>query len=431
MEKRTYDVVDETVYVETLPNGMQVFLMPKPEMSKTFGIFMTNYGSIDRKFMPAGKGEAEEVPDGVAHFLEHKLFEKEDRDVFQDFLNLGASPNAYTSFTKTAYLFSATDNEEANVGTLLDFVQDPYFSDTTVEKEKGIIEQEIKMYDDQSDWQAFMGAIKNMYAHHPVKIDIAGTVPSITDITKEDLYTCYNTFYNPANMVLFVIGNFEAEAMMQTVRENQASKTFPDNPLPDHMYPEEPKEVAVKERTIHMPVTMPKVTIGIKETNGTISKDEFLMRDTMQTMLLDYLFDNGGPFYEELYEAGLIDDSFSFSTTVEEAFSFSLLSGNTNEPEKFAKELKALLLRTNSLKLDEETFLRMKKKQIGQQLRAMNSLEYIANQFVHYYFIGLDFFDVISYMEALTLEEVQKFLNEWIEDERLTVSIIRQEERAQ
>lgn len=431
MEKRTYDVIDETLYVETLSNGLQVFLMPKPEMSKTFGIFMTNYGSIDRKFIPAGKEAAEEVPDGVAHFLEHKLFEKEDRDVFQDFLNLGASPNAYTSFTKTAYLFSATANAEANVRTLIDFVQDPYFSDTTVEKEKGIIGQEIKMYDDQPDWQSFMGAIKNMYAHHPVRIDIAGTVSSIADITKDDLYTCYNTFYHPANMALFVIGNFEVEAMMQSIKENQAGKTFFDQPLPDHVYPEEPKQVAVKEETIHMPVTMPKVTVGIKETNGSISKEEFLKRDTIQTMLLDYLFDNGGPFYEELYDAGLIDDSFSVSTTVEESFSFSLLSSNTNEPEKLAAKLKELLLRTNTWELEEATFERLKKKRIGQQLRAMNSLEYIANQYVHYHFMGLDFFEVISYLEALTVEEVQQFLPSWIEDDRLTVSIIRQEEGEQ
>src|SRR5699024_2641133 len=150
---------------------------------KTYAIFMTNYGSIDRRFTPIGQEEAITVPDGIAHFLEHKLFEKEDRDVFQDFLEKGASPNAFTSFTKTAYLFSTTKKTVANVSTLLDFVQEPYFSDQSVEKEKGIIGQEIRMYDDQPDWQSFMGAIRNMFEEHPVRIDIAGTTDSIAPIT--------------------------------------------------------------------------------------------------------------------------------------------------------------------------------------------------------------------------------------------------------
>src|SRR5699024_3921007 len=223
------------------------------------------YGAIHRKFTPIGETEQIEVPDGIAHFLEHKLFEKEDRDVFTDFLSQGASPNAYTSFTKTAYLFSTTKKTIENVTTLLDFVQDPYFSHASVEKEKGIIGQEIKMYDDQPDWQAFMGAIKNMYPNHPVHIDIAGTVDSIADITKDHLYTCYHTFYHPSNMVLCVAVNFDENDMMQTIEENQSAKTFKETEPIQREYPEESTAVAVKENTIHMPVMIPKVTVGIKE----------------------------------------------------------------------------------------------------------------------------------------------------------------------
>lgn len=180
--------------------------MPKPELTKTYGVFMTNYGSIDQSFVPIGQTEAITVPDGIAHFLEHKLFEKEDRDVFTDFTKQAASPNAFTSFTETAYLFSATSNIEKNVLTLIDFVQDPYFSEQSVEKEKGIIAQEINMYDDQPDWRLFMGTNKALFHNHPVNIDIAGTVDSIYTITKDDLYTCYHTFYHPENMILFVTG---------------------------------------------------------------------------------------------------------------------------------------------------------------------------------------------------------------------------------
>src|SRR5699024_2434976 len=178
----------------------QIKQVTKKEIAKTYDLFSTNYGAIDQTFIPIGEESKVTVPEGVAHFLEHKLFEKEDRDVFADFGKQGASPNAYTSFTKTAYLFSATNNIEENVETLINFVQDPYFSEQSVEKEKGIIAQEIKMYDDQPDWQSFMGTIKSMFENHPVNIDIAGTVDSIYEITKDDLYTCYNTFYHPENM---------------------------------------------------------------------------------------------------------------------------------------------------------------------------------------------------------------------------------------
>src|SRR5690625_5161075 len=255
MNQIKYEGINEIVYSQKLENGLSVFLIPKQEMSKTFGLFSTNYGSMDRTFVPIGEEKEITVPDGIAHFLEHKLFEKEDRDVFADFGKQGASPNAYTSFTKTAYLFSATTNIDKNVETLLDFVQDPYFSEQSVEKEKGIIAQEIKMYDDQPDWQSFMGTVKAMFKHHPVKNDIAGTVDSIMPITKEDLYTCYNTFYHPENMTLCVIGAFDVEEMMEMIEENQRAKSFPTFTNVEKHFPEEPVDVKTKESTIQLPVS--------------------------------------------------------------------------------------------------------------------------------------------------------------------------------
>lgn len=217
MHKQTYVDIEETLYTKKLENGLTVLLLPKQEMSKTYGLFSTDYGSIDQTFVPINDDREITVPDGIAHFLEHKLFEKEDRDVFADFSKQGASPNAFTSFTKTAYLFSATNHIEKNVLTLLDFVQDPFFSEASVEKEKGIIAQEIKMYNDQPNWQSFMGTIQAMFKNHPVKIDIAGTVESIEKITKDDLYTCYRTFYHPENMTFFLTGNFNGEEMMSLI----------------------------------------------------------------------------------------------------------------------------------------------------------------------------------------------------------------------
>src|SRR5699024_3529461 len=271
MIKKHYDQINETIYTKTLKNGLPVTLLPKAEMSKTFAIFTTDYGSIDQSFVPLTGSEQVTVPDGIAHFLEHKLFEKEDRDVFMDFGKLGASANAYTSFTKTAYLFSATKHIEENVETLLDFVQEPYFSDDSVEKEKGIIEQEIKMYDDQVDWRAFMGTIEAMFDSHPVNIDIAGTVPSIYKITKEDLYLCYETFYHPSNMTLFIIGNFDPESLMELIEKNQNSKSFEQAKDIERFFPEEGEEVAKKSLEITMPVSIPKMTIGIKESVEELS----------------------------------------------------------------------------------------------------------------------------------------------------------------
>lgn len=201
-----FEQLQETLFHEKMANGLDVYVLPKQGFNKTYAVFTTKYGSIDNQFVPLNKEEMVHVPDGIAHFLEHKLFEKADGDVFQDFSKQGASANAFTSFTRTAYLFSSTSNVEKNLETLVDFVQDPYFTEKSVEKEKGIIGQEINMYDDNPDWRLFFGLIENMYKDHPVKIDIAGTVESISHITKDLLYECYETFYHPSNMLLFIVG---------------------------------------------------------------------------------------------------------------------------------------------------------------------------------------------------------------------------------
>lgn len=424
MEKIYYEHIDETLYKTTLPNGLSIFLLPKLQMKKSFGIFMTNYGSMHRTFTPLSEGEEITVPDGIAHFLEHKLFEKEDRDVFSDFMAYGASPNAYTSFSKTAYLFSTIENLNENVRILLDFVQEPYFSDESVEKEKGIIAQEIKMYDDQPGWRSFMGTIKNMYADVPINIDIAGTVESIQHITKEDLYTCYETFYHPSNMALFVVGNLEAQSLSELIIENQKNKQFEPSTKIKAPIPKEQPQVVTKKTTVTLPVSMPKVTIGIKESNEPLQGDELLRRELIQQMIIDYLFSQSGPFYETLYQEQLIDDSFEYSTTVEPYYNFSLISSNTDNPEQLELTLKQLLFSTKTLQIDESTFKMMQHKKIGELLREMNSLEQIASQFLHYHFANIDYFELIPFVQSITLQEVNDYLKCWIEEDRLTTFII-------
>lgn len=420
MAKKHYEQLKETVYSETLPNGLRVLLMPKPEMTQTFGIFTTDYGSIDQSFVPINEKDLITVPDGIAHFLEHKLFEKEDHDVFQFFTQRGASANAYTSFTKTAYLFTATSDIAENATTLLDFVQDPYFSNASVEKEKGIIAQEIQMYDDQPDWRAFFGVIDALYHHHPVQIDIAGTVESIQAISKEDLYTCYHTFYHPSNMIFTLTGNFDPDEMMELIRKNQAEKNFEKVETIKRDLPVEPTTVNKKNASIEMPVSISKCMIGIKEEQVKIT-DTFMAEELMADMLLDYFYSKSGEYYQELYDGDLIDAKFGFESHRQKNFAFSIIGGNTNKPDAFAEKIKQQLASWKTYQLTDEAFLRMKKKKIGEVLREMNSMSDVANQLTHYEMIGFDFFDLLPTLEKLTKDQVNQFLNHWIIEENIAV----------
>ncbi|MCP8616459.1 EF-P 5-aminopentanol modification-associated protein YfmH [Salirhabdus salicampi] len=415
---------DETLYRKTLDNGLEVFLLPRNEMEKTYGIFSTKYGSIDQSFSPIGEDEIVTVPDGIAHFLEHKLFEKEDGDVFQIFSKQGASANAYTSFTRTSYLFSSTKYVNENVNTLLNFVQNPYFSDETVEKEKGIIAQEIKMYDDQPDWRLFFGVIRSMFAEHPVRIDIAGTVESITNITKENLYTCYNTFYHPSNMVLFVTGPIQPEEMMALIEGNQAKKSFDPPEDIKRSYPDEPESVAEKEVIINMPVSTSKCLVGVKQKAAKLEKNEILYTKLVTDMVFDYFFSKSGEYYEQLDQKGLIEDQFDYEIYVESTFGFCAIGGDSRKPKELYEELKQMLLTISQSSIREEDFERMKKKKLGDLIRSLNSLESVANQFIQYHQIDINYFDVFDLLDKMTVEDFQKFLSDWITEDRISVCYV-------
>ncbi|MEE1132119.1 MAG: pitrilysin family protein [Caryophanon sp.] len=411
MEKITFEQLDETLYYEKLDNGLDVYILPKKGFSKTFVTFTTKYGSIDRTFVPIGEEEMITVPDGIAHFLEHKMFEKEDGDVFQKFSELGASANAFTSFTRTAYLFSGTNHIYDSTKTLLDFVQQPYFTEETVNKEKGIIGQEITMYDDQPDWRQYFGTIENMYHHHPVKIDIAGTIETIDGITAEHLYTCYNTFYHPSNMLLFVIGAVEPQEMMDFIRNDQANKEFAEpTPLNRH-FDEEPTTVAVKERTLHMDVQKPKVMLGLKAKTVDLQGADMLKHELAMNIGFELLFGRTSPFYTRVYEADLIDESFGQDFSLEEGFGFGLIGSDTSEPARLIEEIQQeLTAAETTLPFTAEDVERMKRKKIGFYLRAMNSIEFIANSFTRYKFNDMNLFDAVPTLEQLTFEDIQEAL---------------------
>ena len=408
MEKQVFRNVEETLYYEQLANGLDVYLLPKVGFNKSFATFTTKYGSIDNEFIPLGQSEMTHVPDGIAHFLEHKLFEKEGYDVFEKFSQHSASSNAFTSFTRTCYLFSCTSDLTENLTTLIDFVQSPYFTEATVEKEKGIIAQEIKMYDDNPDFKAYYGIINNLFHNHPVKIDIAGTVDSIQPITAELLYQCYETFYHPSNMLMFVVGDFDPEAVMTLIRDNQNQKDYQkEDPIVRH-YPDEPETVVTSERTEYMEIKTPKVLVGIKETQQDLSGSRLLKYELAIDIVYDLLFGSSSAYYEEMLEKGYINDSFTYETSFDVSFAFSLLGGDTKFPQELAESIKGRLSDIQALEIDEAAFERVKNKQVGRFLSALNSMEFIANQFTQYAFNEIEFFSILDELQALTLSEVKE-----------------------
>ncbi|MFB3164023.1 pitrilysin family protein [Neobacillus sp. 179-J 1A1 HS] len=422
MEKINFDQLQEELYHEKLSNGLNVYILPKKGFNKTYATFTTKYGSVDNNFVPLGNEEYVKVPDGIAHFLEHKLFEKEDGDVFQQFSKQGASANAFTSFTRTAYLFSSTSDVEKNLETLVDFVQDPYFSEKTVEKEKGIIGQEITMYDDNPDWRLYFGLIQNLYQNHPVKIDIAGTIESISHITKDLLYECYNTFYHPSNMLLFIVGPVDPNKFMDQVRENQAKKNYKEMPEIKRKFEDEPLQTAQPKQVLEMNVQTSKCLIGMKALHVDQTGPELLKNELTMNVLLDLLFGKSSENYNQLYNEGLIDETFSYDYTQEQGFGFAMVGGDTENPDKLADVLKNMLFQAkNGTTFTEEQLDRAKKKKIGAFLRAVNSPEYIANQFTRYAFNDMNLFDVVPTLEKITMNDIKTMASEVISEERFSV----------
>jgi predicted Zn-dependent peptidase len=433
MQKIEHQQLKETLYYEKLPNGLDVYILPKPDFSKTYATFTTRYGSIDNEFQVPGQAKMT-VPDGIAHFLEHKMFEQPSgEDVFQEFSRQGASANAFTSFTRTVYLFSCTDQVEKNLTTLLDFVQSPYFTDQNVEKEKGIIGQEIRMYDDNPDWRSYFGLIEAMYQKHPVKIDIAGTIESISQITKELLYTCYETFYHPSNMLLFLVGPADTEAMMRLIRENQEAKSFKNQAEIERFFSEEPDSVAEKVKEIQLSVGISKCLFGFKEGKDRVNlKGDALLKQELATQIvLEALIGSSSELYQSLYDDGLIDDSFGFDYTLDRGFGFSMIGGDTSDPDRLVERIKEEFPKLMERGITEEAFERIRKKKIGANLRYLNSPEWIANQFTSYRFNDADLFQIIPLLEELTVDDVNRRMKEHLVWERFAVSIVRPQGKGQ
>lgn len=424
MEAKRYDHLNETLHYEQLANGLKVYILPKTGFQKTYATFSTKYGSIDNHFKVEGQEEVT-VPDGIAHFLEHKMFEEPEGDVFAKFASKGASANAFTSFDRTVYLFSATEHLKDNITTLIDFVQNPYFTDENVEKEKGIIGQEIKMYRDHADWRAYFGLIEALYKVHPVHIDIAGTVESIGRITKETLYECYNTFYHPENMMVFIVGGVDPEEIMELIRSNQAAKSFKPQGTIHRFFDEEPAEVREKNRVAELPVSLPKCLIGFKEKPSGLKGRELLKLELATKVMLDAVFSPSSDLYQGLYDDNLISDSFGSEYNLAAEYAFSVVGGDTRDPDELLARIKGTLETLRTSGIPQEVFERSRRKKMGGFLRMLNSPESMANEFTKYAFKDIDLFDILPVYEQLTLEDINGRLQEHFDWEHSSVSIVK------
>jgi predicted Zn-dependent peptidase len=406
MNKKEYQAFDEELYTTTLSNGLKVNILPKAGFQKTYAVLTSNFGSMDREFML--NGERIQIPAGTAHFLEHKLFEKADYDAFELFTNNGADSNAFTSYSKTSYLFSSTDGLKENLDILLDFVQNPYFSTASVAKEQGIIGQEIQMYNDDVDWQLYMGILKNLFVNQPISDDIAGTVESIAQITPELLYKVHQVFYRPQNMHLFVTGNLDVEEVLSWIEANQAQKEF-DQELDFEVEKSTAKApVVIEEAKIALEVKRPKVMLGINNATKLPAPGlERLEYIVMLDLAFYLMLSSSSKMYLKLYDAGLLDDTFGYDLNSEREELFLTMGGDATHPVELIEALKSIL--KQGLTMSDELqadFELAKKEMFGRSITRMNSLEAIANSFEGEAYGNTTIFDEANLYASITLADV-------------------------
>lgn len=416
--------VKEKLFVEILENGLTIMVMPKKNIQKKYVMWATNYGSIDNKFIVPTEKEITSVPDGVAHFLEHKLFEQENGTNSLDTLTaLGVNANAYTTNEYTTYLFESTDNFIPALDELMDYVQSPYFTDENVEKEKGIIGQEIMMYDDYPEWLVYMNAMKNMYHVNSVRIDIAGTIDSIAKINKEILYKCYNTFYNPANMVMFFCGDFEPEQIIEEAKKRQKDKEILGKI--QRVYDEEPEEISNKKTEKTMAVSMPIFVIGIKDKAIADDTKEAVKKHIAIEILLNILIGKSSELYKKLYNEGLLQAELDAEYEFSKKFAHVLISGQSKNPEKILESLLEKIETTKQQGINEEDFNRIKNMIYGSYVKEYNSISDISRMFVTDYFKGINSFEYLENYEQVTKEYAQKILKEIFNEEKTVISIVK------
>ena len=413
----------EKLYIEKLENGLTVMIIPKENTKKKYITWGINFGSIDNHFIDPKTKQDIKIPDGVAHFLEHKMFEQSNGTNSLDTLSsIGVDANAYTTNDYTTYLYECNDHFYEALDEFMDYVQNPYYTDENVEKEKGIIAQEIKMYDDHPFWQVYMNAMECLYKNHPIKIDIAGTVEEINKINKDMLYTCYNIFYTPSNMLMVICGDFVPEELLEEIKK----RIIKNDNIPEikRIYPEEPKEINQKQKIIEMDVNNPLFVIGFKD-SVLENKEELVKRHIAIEILLYMLIGKSSELYQKLYKNGLIITQPDLDYEFSKQYAHVIISGQSNNPEKLEEELRKEIKKIKQNGIDEKVFSRIKKKIYGNYVTEFNDVSDIARMFMGDYFKGINSFDYIENHKLVDNKFVEEILNEVFDENKMILSIVR------
>ena len=417
--------LDETTYVTKLTNGLTVYICKKEGYEKKIGLFGTKYGSLINDFVDIKTGERLRVPDGIAHFLEHKLFEKEGANALDLFSKMGVSSNAYTSFDQTVFYFETIDKFRESIEMLVKLIKEPYFTDENVDKEQGIIAQEIKMYDDDPNFKVYFNALRAMYKDHPIRIDIAGTVESISHINKDLLYTCYNTFYSPQNMFFIVVGDVDVEKTIDLIDENikkYEKENIPHTEVKKYV-PIEQDEIYKKEIEEKMDIYMPLLCVGYKL--KPVTEDENIKRQIICEIISDMYFSKVSDFYEKEYNSGIISDEISFDYEGTDNFSHVVISASSTKMDKLKFDLLNYLQELKSNQIDENKFNLIKMKKIGNNAFLADNLNSSYRRIIENAIYGDKLYIDIRILDEIKSSDIKEFIN-LLDENKQVVSVIKQ-----
>lgn len=410
--------IKEKVYIETLDNGMKVIIIPKENTEKKYIIWGTKFGSIDNHFIEPKTRKEIKVPDGVAHYLEHKMFEQEDgEDSLYKLMSLGLQANAYTTNDHTAYLFGGTSNFYEGLDELMDYVQHPYFTDENVEKERGIIGQEISRYDDEPGWQLYVNILDCLYKENPVKKDIAGSIESIEKITKETLYSCYNTFYHPSNMIMCISGNFEPEKLLEEIKKRLLPKE--KNEEIKRIYPPYENKINKKYKEKKMDVNIPIFMAGYR---NTLEGENKVKKQIAIEIILNSLLGESSKAYEQMYDEGLLMSPLDLSYEFSDEYSHILIAGQSEKP----KDVNEKIIQTlKNGEVTEEDFRRNKKVLYGEHISIYNDVEDIAEMFLRDSIKEINSLEYIEVFNNIDLDYVKRIQKEVFKEEMSALSVLK------
>ena len=420
MVSKQYPRLGETVFHEILENGLHIYVDRRRNFQKSYAFFATNYGGMDMRFHQDGRWK--DTPAGVAHFLEHKMFDTKDGNALQDLAANGASPNAFTSSALTGYYFESTEKFFDNLKILLSFVSVPYFTEESVDKEQGIIGQEIRMVEDDPDNQVFYALMECLYDHHPIRVPIAGTQASIAKITAGTLYSCHKAFYNPANMVLTVAGDVDPEQVCAIAKEILPNESLPQI---DRDYGgEEDSNAACGEKELTMEVSTPIFQLGFK-CDPAQRGEAWLQRELTGELACEALLGSSSPLYAKLYSQGLINKNFGYGFELYPGCALMVAGGESRDPRAVRDAVLAEGERLAKEGIDPDLFQRLKKGVYGAKVRGLNSFEFTCISMAQSHFAGVDYFRFPELFDGITKETVEDGIRRWVTAQRCGLAVVR------